>query len=265
MRRSAKRCSQRALTCEISTLVSRAALGGSLRAGSGRGQRRARAAGAKLRASSSIRAKCPRRAIAWRSIRARSSSWPPSRLGDGTKLAVAPDTTGRRRARARVRARAFRPVALLPFFYQLHELTPAMLARFTQVDYDRELALVAAERIPTGRRRSSAWRAMQPIRIAKAPSSCRRRRRRRGTAPWRSALPDGTAHGRSEAKRPHAASEGAVLRANRNMRCVLPRRSCVQGARRSRGPGAGRGRARASSPLPQYAIGGEWIDDAPTP
>jgi len=31
------------------------------------------------------------------------------------------------------------------FFYQLHELTPAMLARFTQVDYDRELALVAVD------------------------------------------------------------------------------------------------------------------------
>jgi acetyltransferase len=29
------------------------------------------------------------------------------------------------------------------FFYQLSELTPSMLARFTQVDYDRELALVA--------------------------------------------------------------------------------------------------------------------------
>ena len=29
------------------------------------------------------------------------------------------------------------------FFYRLHELTPAMLARFTQVDYDREMALVA--------------------------------------------------------------------------------------------------------------------------
>jgi acetyltransferase len=29
------------------------------------------------------------------------------------------------------------------FFYRLTELTPAMLARFTQVDYDRELALVA--------------------------------------------------------------------------------------------------------------------------
>jgi len=29
------------------------------------------------------------------------------------------------------------------FFYRMAELTPAMLARFTQVDYDRELALVA--------------------------------------------------------------------------------------------------------------------------
>jgi acetyltransferase len=29
------------------------------------------------------------------------------------------------------------------FFYRLHELTPAMLVRFTQVDYDREMALVA--------------------------------------------------------------------------------------------------------------------------
>lgn len=29
------------------------------------------------------------------------------------------------------------------FFYQLHELTPQMVARFTQVDYDREMALCA--------------------------------------------------------------------------------------------------------------------------
>jgi acetyltransferase len=29
------------------------------------------------------------------------------------------------------------------FFYRMHELTPGMLARFTQVDYDREMALVA--------------------------------------------------------------------------------------------------------------------------
>jgi acetyltransferase len=31
------------------------------------------------------------------------------------------------------------------FFYQLNELTPSMLARFTQVDYDREMALVAVD------------------------------------------------------------------------------------------------------------------------
>ena len=31
------------------------------------------------------------------------------------------------------------------FFYQLNELTPGMLARFTQVDYDREMALVAVD------------------------------------------------------------------------------------------------------------------------
>jgi acetyltransferase len=31
------------------------------------------------------------------------------------------------------------------FFYRLHELTPSMLARFTQVDYDREMALIALE------------------------------------------------------------------------------------------------------------------------
>ena len=36
------------------------------------------------------------------------------------------------------------------FFYQLHELTPAMLARFTQVDYDRELALVVLTPTPRG-------------------------------------------------------------------------------------------------------------------
>jgi acetyltransferase len=31
------------------------------------------------------------------------------------------------------------------FFYQLHELTPTMVARFTQIDYDREMALVAVD------------------------------------------------------------------------------------------------------------------------
>src|SRR5204863_2125139 len=31
------------------------------------------------------------------------------------------------------------------FMHHLHELTPQMLARFTQVDYDRELALIAVD------------------------------------------------------------------------------------------------------------------------
>jgi acetyltransferase len=43
----------------------------------------------------------------------------------------------------------------LRFFYRMHELTPAMLARFTQVDYDREMAFVAVvddAAAPHGRR-----------------------------------------------------------------------------------------------------------------
>jgi acetyltransferase len=35
------------------------------------------------------------------------------------------------------------------FFYRLQELTPAMLARFTQIDYDREVALVAVDEAGT--------------------------------------------------------------------------------------------------------------------
>ena len=64
-------------------------------------------------------------------------------LPDGTTLAVRPIMPeDGERERAFVNglsdeSRYFR------FFYQLHELTPAMLARFTQVDYDREIALVA--------------------------------------------------------------------------------------------------------------------------
>ena len=37
------------------------------------------------------------------------------------------------------------------FFYRLHQLTPAMLARFTQVDYDREMAMLALEPDPSSR------------------------------------------------------------------------------------------------------------------
>ena len=58
------------------------------------------------------------------------------------------------------------------FFYRLSELTPAMLARFTQVDYDRELALVAiAATDGAVRRRSSASRATSRIPIGSARNS----------------------------------------------------------------------------------------------
>ena len=66
-------------------------------------------------------------------------------LDDGTRLHVRPI-----RPEDAAAERAF--VALLSeetryfrFFYQLNELSPAMLARFTQVDYDREMALVAID------------------------------------------------------------------------------------------------------------------------
>jgi acetyltransferase len=38
----------------------------------------------------------------------------------------------------------------LRFMFGLHELTPAMLSRFTQIDYDRELALILVRTLPDG-------------------------------------------------------------------------------------------------------------------
>jgi acetyltransferase len=54
----------------------------------------------------------------------------------------------------------------LRFFYQLHELTPHMLARFTQVDYDREIALVAMPRDADGRARDEFVAVARYIRAA---------------------------------------------------------------------------------------------------
>ncbi|MCC7040846.1 MAG: GNAT family N-acetyltransferase [Burkholderiales bacterium] len=65
------------------------------------------------------------------------------RLRDGTELALRPvrpeDAEIERRFVEGLsdESRYFR------FFYRMHEMTPAMLGRFTQVDYDRELALLA--------------------------------------------------------------------------------------------------------------------------
>ncbi len=102
----------------------------------------------------------------------------PSRRPDGTyrHMAIHPypaelvETVGLRDG-ATVSVRPIRPEdaalerefveALSPesryfrFFYQLNALSPAMLARFTQVDYDREMALVAVVDLPHPQKRPS--------------------------------------------------------------------------------------------------------------
>jgi hypothetical protein len=57
-------------------------------------------------------------------------------LRDGTVLHI---RSGRTPSRARVRARPVRRDRYFRFFGRLHDLTPAS-SRFTQVDYDREMA-----------------------------------------------------------------------------------------------------------------------------
>ena len=41
----------------------------------------------------------------------------------------------------------------LRFMFGLHDLTPQMLARFTQIDYDREMALIVVQHLPDGAQR----------------------------------------------------------------------------------------------------------------
>jgi acetyltransferase len=64
-------------------------------------------------------------------------------LPDRTKLAVRPIRPEDAELERRFIAGLSETTRYFRFFYNLHELTPAMLGRFTQVDYDRELALLA--------------------------------------------------------------------------------------------------------------------------
>ena len=64
-------------------------------------------------------------------------------LADGTKLVMRPIRPEDAELERRFVASLSDQTRYYRFFYQLHELSPAMLARFTQVDYDRELALLA--------------------------------------------------------------------------------------------------------------------------
>ena len=72
-------------------------------------------------------------------------------LRDGTKLhlrPIRPEDAALERAFV---ASLSEETRYFRFFYQLNELSPAMLARFTQVDYDREMALVAIDEAKGGR------------------------------------------------------------------------------------------------------------------
>ncbi|MEP7328311.1 MAG: GNAT family N-acetyltransferase [Betaproteobacteria bacterium] len=64
-------------------------------------------------------------------------------LPDGTHLMMRPVRPEDADLERRFVASLSEQTRFFRFFYRLHELSPAMLVRFTQVDYDRELALLA--------------------------------------------------------------------------------------------------------------------------
>jgi len=64
-------------------------------------------------------------------------------MPDGTRLDVRPVRPEDAELQRSFVASLSEQTRYFRFFYRLHQLTPAMLARFTQVDYDRELALLA--------------------------------------------------------------------------------------------------------------------------
>ena len=67
-------------------------------------------------------------------------------LADGTRLAVRAIRPEDAEMEKRFVNGLSEETRFFRFFYRLHELTPHMLARFTQVDYDREMALVVIAR-----------------------------------------------------------------------------------------------------------------------
>lgn len=64
-------------------------------------------------------------------------------MADGTRLNVRPVRPEDANLERNFVATLSEQTRYFRFFYRLHQLTPAMLVRFTQVDYDRELALLA--------------------------------------------------------------------------------------------------------------------------
>lgn len=71
-------------------------------------------------------------------------------LRDGTVLALRPVRPEDAELERRFVEALSEESRYFRFFYRMHEITPAMLGRFTQVDYDRELALLALAPDPAG-------------------------------------------------------------------------------------------------------------------
>jgi len=71
-------------------------------------------------------------------------------LRDGTRLMMRPIRPEDAELERRFIGALSEQTRYFRFFYRLNELSPAMIARFTQVDYDRELALIALAPDPEG-------------------------------------------------------------------------------------------------------------------
>ncbi len=91
-----------------------------------------------------------------------------------------------------------------------------MLARFTQIDYDREMALVAVTEMTAGSRSDRRWRAMSSIRDG---TSLRVRHRRRPTSAQHKGIGSRLMTALMDAARDHRLTvmEGSVLADNGSM------------------------------------------------
>jgi len=71
-------------------------------------------------------------------------------IPDGERFLIRPIRPEDARLEQQLMAKLSDRTRFLRFMYTLRELTPAMLSRFTQIDYDREMALIAVRETPEG-------------------------------------------------------------------------------------------------------------------
>ena len=139
-------------------------------------------------------------------------------LADGTKLRVRPVRPEDAEIERAFVASLSEQTRYFRFFYRLHQLTPAMLARFTQVDYDRELALLALAPRPVqsgGRNDRGHFALHRQSRRRKR--GIRRRRRRRLARPRHRPDADGADHRVREEARIQAAGRRSCFARNQGM------------------------------------------------